>query len=184
MTHRFHSVLQRRSHAIWRGVIAFGLSLIFVPGAFAQKITVEFDQAVDFSKFKTFAIRDGQLRSPSPALNSELTKKRIEAEIERALTAKGLTKATGTTDLNVFYTLGSLRRMETETYPAGWRGRGTRVVRVPNTEGNLVIDLRDPTTRSLVWRGIATEEQSNPSKLADKLDDMVKKSIARYPPKK
>ena len=185
MTHTFHLVLQRRrQHTIWCGLIAFGLSLIFVRGAFAQRITTEFDQAVDFSKFKTFAIRDGQLRSPSPALNSELMKKRVESAIERALTAKGLTKATRNSDLNVFYTLGSLRRVETETYPAGWRGLGTRVARVPNTEGNLVIDLRDSTTRSLVWRGIATEEKPNPAKLAEKLDDMVKKSLAKYPPKK
>ena len=48
------------------------MSVILVPGAFAQRITTEFDAAVDFNKFKTFAIRDGQLRSPSPALNSEL----------------------------------------------------------------------------------------------------------------
>ena len=185
MTQTFHAVVQRRRHhTISRGVIAFGLSLFLVPGAFAQRITMEFDAGVDFSKFKTFAIRDGQLKSPSPALNSELTKKRLEAEIERALTARGLTKATGPSDLNVFYTMGSLRRMETETYPAGWRGLRTRVVRVPNTEGNLVIDLRAPTTRSLVWRGIATDEKSNPAKLAEKLDDMVKKAIAKYPPKK
>ena len=72
----------------------------------------------------------------------------------------------------------------TETYPAGWRGLGTRVAKVPYAEGNLVIDLRDPTTRSLVWRGIATEEQRNAAKLAGKLDDMVKKCIAKYPPKK
>jgi Domain of unknown function (DUF4136) len=185
MRHRFHPVLQRRrQHTIWQGVIAFGVSLIFVQSAFAQKITTEFDEAVNFSKFKTFAIRDGQLNSPSPALNSELTKKRLEAEIERALTARGLTKATGRSDLNVFFTLGSLRRVETETYPAGWRGLRTRVARVPYAEGTLVIDLRDPTTRSLVWRGIATEEKPTPAKLSDKLDDMVKKSIARYPPKK
>ena len=183
MTQTFHPVVQRRrQHTIWRGVIALGLIVILAPGAFAQRITTEFDAAVDFSKFKTFAIRDGQLKSPSPALNSELTKKRLEAEIERALTARGLTKATGPSDLNVFYTMGSLRRVETETYPAGWRG--TRVARVSNTEGNLVIDLRDPTTRSLVWRGIATEEKANPAKLAEKLDDMVKRAIAKYPPKK
>jgi hypothetical protein len=38
--------------AIWRGVIAFGLSVVFAPGAFAQKINIEFDEAVNFSKFK------------------------------------------------------------------------------------------------------------------------------------
>jgi hypothetical protein len=165
-------------------MIAIAMSVIAVPGAFAQKITTEFDETVDFSKFKTFAVRDGQLNSRSPALNSELTKKRIETELEQALTARGLTKATGQPDLNVFFTFGSLRRVETETYPAGWRGLRTRVARVPYAEGTLVIDLRDPTTRSLVWRGIASEEEPNPAKLSDKLDDMVKKAVARYPPKK
>jgi hypothetical protein len=167
-----------------RALIAFSLVVLVGPSAFAQKISTEFDQGVDFSQFKTFVIRDGRLNSRSPALNSELTKKRVETEIERALTARGLTKVTGRSDLNVFFTFGSLRRVETETYPAGWRGLGTRVARVPYSEGTLVIDLRDPTTRSLVWRGIATEKDPNPAKLSDKLDDMVKKAIARYPPKK
>jgi hypothetical protein len=174
----------RRTRRARSVILVFGLCAAFAPNAAAQKITTEFDEAVDFSRFKTFSIREGQLRSPSPALNSELTKKRIEAAIESALTAKGLTKAAGPSDLNVFYTMGSLRRVETETFPAGWRGRGTRVVRVPNTEGNLTIDLRDTATRSLVWRSVATAEKDTPADLAKKLDDMVKKSIAKYPPKK
>ena len=151
--------------------------------AWAQKITVEFDQAADFSKYKTFAIRDGQLNSRNPALNSELVKKRIEADITRQLTARGLEVTTGRSDLNVRYHFGSVRKAELETYPAGWRGFGTRVVRVPYTEGTLVIDLRDPSTRSLVWRGIASEEKSDGTKIEGKLDDMVRKSIEKYPPK-
>jgi hypothetical protein len=161
----------------------FILLLLTGLGAFAQKITVEFDQAVDFSKYKTFAIRDGQLNSKNPALNSELVKKRIDADIVRALTARGLTMASGRTDLNVRYHFGSARKSEIERYPAGWRGLGTRVVRVPYTEGTLVIDLRDPSSRSLVWRAIASEEKSDASKIEGKLEDMVGKSIEKYPPK-
>ena len=51
------------------------------------------------------------------------------------------------------------------------------------TEGTLVIDLRDPTTKSLVWRGIAVEDKSDPMKLQGRLDAMVKKAIEKYPPK-
>jgi hypothetical protein len=109
------------------------LTLLAALCAFAQKVTVEFDPAVDFTRYKTFAIRDGQLNSRSPA---------------------------------------------------GWRGLGTRVVRVPHMEGNLVLDLRDPATRSLVWRAIASEKSSDPRKIQSKLDDMVKKSLAKYPPKR
>jgi hypothetical protein len=159
------------------------LTLFAAVVAFAQKITVEFDQAADFTKYKTFAIRDGQLNSRNPALNSELVKKRIEADIERYLTARGLEVTSGRSDLNVRYHFGSVRKAELESYPAGWRGWGTRVVRVPYTEGTLVIDLRDPSTRSLVWRGIASEEKSDGSKIEGKLDDMVRKAIEKYPPK-
>jgi hypothetical protein len=71
-----------------------------------------------------------------------------------------------------------------EAYPAGWLGLGTRVVRVPFAEGTLVIDLRDPTTRSLVWRAISSEEKSDVLKIEGKLDNMVKKSLEKYPPKR
>ena len=160
------------------------VTLLAVPAARAQKISVEFDQAANFTKYKTFAVRDGQMNAKAPALNSELTKKNLQTEIENALTAKGLTKVTGPSDLNVLFQFGAARRVETEAYPAGWRGLGTRVARVPYNEGTLVIDLRDPTTRTLVWRGIASESESNPTKIAAKLDDMAKKAIAKYPPKK
>jgi hypothetical protein len=50
--------------------------------------------------------------------------------------------------------------------------------------GTLVIDLRDAETRSLVWRGVAMEDERDPVKLATRLDDMVRRTIARYPPKK
>ena len=152
--------------------------------SWAQKITIEFDQAADFSKYKTFAIRDGKLNSRNPALNSEIVQRKIEADIEQDLAAKGLTKTDGRADLNVRYTFGSARRTELESYPTGWRGWGTRVVRVPYNEGTLVLDLRDGDTRSLVWRGIASEEKRDASKIEGKLDDMVRKSIDKYPPKK
>jgi uncharacterized protein DUF4136 len=160
-----------------------GLLVVFALTAYGQKVNVEFDQSVDFTKFKTFAIRMGRLNSRNPALNSELVKKQIEADIQRSLTAKGLEMTTGKADLNVRYTVGSARRVETEAYPAGWRGWGTRIVRVPYAEGTLVIDLRDPASRSLVWRAIATDEQREAVKLQGKLDNMVKKSFDKYPPK-
>jgi len=164
------------------GVLVLGL--LATHGALAQKVTVEFDQSADFTKYKTFAIRNGELNSKNPALNSELVKKQIENDIEKGLVAKGLERADGRADLNVVYRFGSARKSEVETYPAGWYGMGTRVVRVPYAEGTLVIDLRDPSTKSLVWRGISSEDKSDATKIEGKVDDMVKKSLEKYPPKK
>jgi hypothetical protein len=162
----------------------FVMAVIAINQAAAQKVTVQFDQAADFSKYKTFAIRSGDLNSRNPALNSNLVKKRIDADIERYLTAKGLTETSQQPDINVVYRFGSARKVEVETYPAGWYGWGTRAIRVPYAEGTLVIDLRDTSTHSLVWRGIASEEKRDPNKIEGKLDDMVKKSLEKYPPKK
>jgi len=158
--------------------------LLLAPCAFAQKVTVEFDSTVDFSKYHTFLIRMGRLNSKNPALNNELVKKRLDMDIESGLTTRGLViSPTLKADLNVRYTMGTLRKVETEAYPAGWRGFGTRIVRVPYSEGTLVIDLRDPSTMSLVWRSIAREEKDDPNKIEGKLEDMVRKSIEKYPPR-
>jgi hypothetical protein len=57
------------------------------------------------------------------------------------------------------------------------------VVREPFAEGTLVIDLRDPTTHSLVWRARAEVEKRDAVKVEEKIDDMVRKSLRKYPPK-
>jgi hypothetical protein len=163
----------------------FLLALLAAAAAFAQKISVEFDPGAHFATYHTFAIRDGQLNSRNPRLNSELIRKRIEFDIQRDLTARGLAlvPGPGPADLEVHYTFGAARGMRPEAYPAGWRGWGTVIVREPFAEGTLVIDLRDPTSHSLVWRAIATVEKSNAEKVEGKIEDMVGKSLKKYPPK-
>jgi len=151
--------------------------------ALAQKITAEFDESVNFARFKTFAIRVSDVASKSPALNSELTRKRIETELERALVAKGLTRTTGRADLDVSFSLGADPGTKAERRLVTPRGGRARTVQVPDMQGTLVIDIKDPSTRELVWRGVAMADERDPAKLAARLDDMVKKTVAKYPRK-
>ena len=150
----------------------------------AQKVDIDFDESADFSKYKTFRIGDGQIKSKSPALNSDLTRKKIETEVRKRLIERGLSESSGKPDLNVMFWLGSLPRSEVDAFPAGRYGRGTRRTVTTFTEGTLVIDLRDTSKRELVWRAVAMEDKDNPSKIVDRIDEMVKKSIEKYPPKK
>jgi len=159
------------------------LTLLAAAGAFAQKVDVEFDPGGAFRTYHTFHIREGRLNSRNPEWNSELVKKRIAFDIEKELTAKHLYQVDGPADLNIVYTFGAMRRTQPEAFPAGWRGWGTRVVAVPYAEGTLVIDLRDAHTHSMVWRSIARVEKHDPHKVEEKIDDMVHKSIHKYPPK-
>ena len=78
------------------------LGLLFTCSACAQKIQIESDPAVDFARFKTFAIRDGQINSKNPSLSGELIQKRLDADIRKSLEAKGLAFVpSGPSDLNV-----------------------------------------------------------------------------------
>ncbi len=151
--------------------------------ALGQKIDVEYDHGSDFLHYRTFAIRQGEINSRNPALNSDLVRRNIEDSIRKHLTSRGLAETAGAADLNVRFSLGSVNRRDVEIYPAGWRWGAHRVV-APYTEGTLVIDLRDAHRRQLVWRGIAVEDKPNPAKIERHLDDMVRKTIGKYPPKK
>ncbi|HME09855.1 MAG TPA: DUF4136 domain-containing protein [Bryobacteraceae bacterium] len=147
----------------------------------AQKVHNEFDETIDFSQYKTFTIREGQLRSKNPSLNNELVRKKIDAELRRRLTEKGLLEVTEKPDLNVRYSLGAANHREVDVYPSGW---GTRRYVIHYTEGTLIIDLRDAKRRALVWRAIATEDKDSGAKVSEHLADMVKKAIEKYPPHK
>jgi hypothetical protein len=78
----------------------------------AQKIDVEFDETADFARYKTFHIVEGQLNAKAAALNSDLTRRKIENDIRMRLTEKGLMEVASQPDLNVRFTLGSARRKE------------------------------------------------------------------------
>jgi hypothetical protein len=152
--------------------------------AFAQKVSIEFDEAQNFSDYRTFAITKGSMNSKNPSLNNEIIQKKLEDDIRKYLSQRGLSESTGRADLNVRYSLGSGRRVDAEAYPAGWRGLGTRVVRRTYSEGTLILDLRDAKKHALVWRALSVEENSDPMKIKDHLSDMVRKSVDKYPPKK
>jgi len=168
-----------------RSLVLAAVVAAAVPGILrAQKVSIEADEATDFSKYKTFALRDGRLTARSPALNSELMKKRLETEIRTRLVERGLTEATGSADVNVFFIFASRPKAEVNAVPAGARGLATRRVTTEEFEGTLTIDLRDASKRALVFRTIAVEERDSPAKLAERADEMVKKALEKYPPKK
>jgi hypothetical protein len=55
------------------------LILLAAHSALAQKVVVELDEATDFSKYKIFAILDGQMHSKNRGRNSELVE--LSAEL-------------------------------------------------------------------------------------------------------
>ena len=164
--------------------LPFALTIfLIVPMLAADDRDVDYDQQADFSKFKTFVFREGQLTAKAPELNSPLVRKKIDEAIRAQLTAKGLREVQNQGDVVVTYRFGSVQRRDVQTFPAGRLGR-IRCERFRFTEGTLVVDLITREPRDLVWRGVYRDDESNPSKISDKLPNDIKKLFANYPPKK
>ncbi len=142
------------------------------------KITAKSDRAADFSHYKTFAICYGELDT-----SGDVLKKQVEAAIAGSLTARGLLMVSGKSDLDVHYYITTADKTKFVNLP-DFRGRGTHLEPVSYAEGTLVIALVDSATGALVWRVIAVEKKNDTRSLDAKLDDLVRKALEKYPPKK
>jgi hypothetical protein len=172
-------------------VITFGLSGIFVAGAFAQKITTEFDEGVDFSKFKTWSW--GQVDVPE----NPKAEKRIRDDIETQLAAKDWKKTDEGPGDAVVSVHGVVK--DTDNYDVlysgwapGWNWTGVGVgsgvgttVQSKVRSGTLVLDIFDAASKSLVWRGTAEGTLGPPSEVEanlKKVDQAIEKLLKRFPP--
>jgi hypothetical protein len=55
---------------------------------------------------------------------------------------------------------------------------------VASKEGTLIVDMSDPNTKQLIWRGVGQDTLSNkPSKNEQKLEKAVEKMFKNIPPK-
>jgi hypothetical protein len=166
------------------------LVLLAASAAWAQKVDVDFNSSVDFSKFKTYA----WLESKHPAKG--LWPQRITDGVDKQLQAKGLKKVTmdDHPDLEVVYNSGIKERTTVEGYDYGypygpwWGWGGPRSVTYQtyvDKEATLAVDLVRTEAKELVWRGVARDTLSdNSDKNQKKLDKAVEKMFKKYPPKK
>jgi len=164
--------------------------VLFCTAAHAQKITVEYDKAMDFSKYKTYAI-DPVDNAPRPMLRLM-----IQAAVQDDLGKRGLTKVEGNPDLYV-QMYGAVDTDFTAHYHDPYYGGGippsnTRYMvwhSIPGTvtsvtipKGTLMIDLLDVNKMELVWRGIAKQKLSDQKeKLIDQVNIAVEKMFQQYP---
>jgi hypothetical protein len=174
-----------------------GFLLFLLGTAFGQDVRYNFDKDTDFSKFKTYkwvAIKGAQKVD-------DLVDKQIKESIDAELAKKGLQKVEGE-DANLFVAyqpaLGTEKEFTSYNsdwgYGGGW-GRGgwygpsggittgqTSTIYV----GTLAVDMYDPTTKQLVWRGTASktlDPKAKPDKRQKNLTKAVAKLLKNYPPK-
>lgn len=161
------------------------------------KVTTDYDHAINFSEYKTFAVYD--LRAQEGQVN-QLNVDRVAKAIRNEMLAKGFTESSNP-DLKVnavsilknktsvsantnFYGYGGMYR------PYGYWGGGAMMGGANTTfdtydyvDGSLVIDIVSTKTDKLVWQGIGNAEiDSKPDNPEEFINGAIKKILTGFPP--
>jgi hypothetical protein len=147
---------------------------------FAQKILIDSDKSANFSKFKTYAWKAGT-PAPNPLMND-----RIIAAIDMQMAAKGLLKVDVEKMPDLIVVYHAAVQYETQLTTMGWYygGMGTTYVdKIP--VGTLLVEMGDPSTKKMVWRGTGSDTVSEkPEKIEKKINQVVEKMFKKFPPEK
>ena len=159
-------------------ITALAIAALTAGVAYAQHVTTDSDPAAPFATYKTYAW------TPGTAADVSLTEQRIHDGVNAQLQGKGMTQVDS--NPNVFVathvTTHAVPQVIADGFGPWGFGGGMATVQT-YTEGSLIVDLYDATTRKMVWRGVATATvSSKPEKNAEKIDKSLMKMFARYPP--
>lgn len=176
--------------------ILITISLLLLLGACSSiKVTYDFDNTADFSKYKTYAFTEDAKNFPI----QELDRTRILNAIDKEMAAKGFTKSENPDvliDLQV-----KLEQKQTATatntggyyggpYRYGWGAGygGTTHINVENyVDGTLFVNMVDKSSEKLVWQGRGTktlEDHPSPEKKEKNITYGIQQIFTKYPPKK
>jgi hypothetical protein len=159
---------------------------LFAVPALAQKVHVDWDHKVDFSKFNTYAWAKGEGAAKNP-LNEERARNAIEAELAK----KGKQKVDANPEMYVVMhaVYDQQTTLNTTGYGYGygpyWRGGGgmSTTTAYTYTIGTMIVDMYDAKTKHLLWRGTGSDTLSDkPEKNEKKIYSGVQKMFQKFPP--
>ena len=159
-------------------ITALALAALTAGVVYAQHVTTDSDPAAPFATYKTYAW------TPGTASDVSLTEQRIHNGVNAQLQGKGMTQVES--NPNVFVathvTTHTVPQVMADGFGPWGFGGGMATVQT-YTEGSLIVDLYDASTKKMVWRGVATATvSSKPEKNAAKIDKSLMKMFERYPP--
>jgi len=174
--------------------LIFLLALVAMP-AMAQKVTIDYAHDFDFEAIKTFQYVDTK---ESDVKGNAIMAQRVEDMIKKELREGGGTEVSENPDIYVTYHFTSQENTSYNTtsmgyggyggYYGGWGGWGgmggmgtSTTYATTYTEGTLIIDLYDPESKKLVWRGTGTVTvKDKPEKQVKQVDKILTKIGAKW----
>lgn len=168
----------------------------------SMAVTTDYDPQADFTKLKTYRWMPRDVKTGDPRIDDNtLLETRVVDATDQVLSAKGYRRLgpEGTPD----FLIGWFATLDTKTdttvinnyyhYPSGgWYPNAPMAWGAPSTyvyqyeEGTLILDIVDPATKALLWRGSARDEvhfSDSPGRKEKHLKEALDRLFAKFPPK-
>ncbi|MCM3871859.1 MAG: DUF4136 domain-containing protein [Pyrinomonadaceae bacterium] len=159
--------------------------VVLATSTYGQKVTIQSDKSVDFSKFKTYSwSKDIRARNP-------LVAQQIQDAVEQEFASRGFTKVEGEGDLRVVFAAAIDFDLQVAYGNYGNAAGNPLQTGIPSfgqawdvTKGMLVVDVFDTSSNNSLWRAVAKDTlSSGPSgdmlKDAKKVEKTVKKAVTK-----
>lgn len=166
-------------------VAVVAAALLTASCAYNLKVNTDYDQTISFTRYRTFAIREGS------SAGNPLMEQRIRAAVQAALAAKGWAEAPdGEGDASVVTHTATETKRSIHTFYDGWGGwrwhwygGASRTVVDEYEVGTLVVDIFDARTKQAIWRGVASSVTSEtPDRNERNVQEAVTKMFRTFPP--
>jgi hypothetical protein len=170
-------------------IIVIALALSVLMGCSSIKVTYDYDQSRDFSRYKTYAwltnnvlidVEDGlmYLRLPGDE---------VRAHVNTELEDKGFVLERRIPQFLILVYLGLKEQVEVTDKGGKNYGKGKLKVEVEvRPEGAVYMDIIDAQSFDLIWRGTAikeTEDEPTEEKMRKNIRKALDKLIDGFPPK-
>jgi len=197
-------VMKARQLVNKKGYLVALLSLV-LSACSTVKVSTDYDQSADFTALKGFnwLPESVKVEKENAYLNNRIMDVRITKAIDKQLVAQDFSFSTAP-DFYVNYSITSEKKTNIRTYDnysgygpswgwgVGYGHRGMSLNAHTETrideyqQGSLVVDVIDPTSLELIWRGIGSKrlpESTDAAEMDKLVADVVKSILSKFPPK-
>jgi hypothetical protein len=181
------------------------VSSLAIAGCSTMEVSYDYDPKAKFSGLNTYDwLDEPQKPTGDPRIDDNtILKSRVQTAVDTALAARGFRKVSSDPDFLVAYHVSLDRQQSVQTlnsyygYSPGWGyGYGASYrpgywAGAPETyvyeyeEGTLILDVVDPKSKELMWRGSAQDEvnfKSTPEKAQAQINEAVNGMLEHFPP--
>jgi hypothetical protein len=175
-------------------LLAAVAAMVWASCGFILKVKSSYDPKADFAALHTYTWLPKKMTAPrDPRVDNEIVNAKVHDSANGVLAQKGYTQVSGGVqpDFLISYHVTTADVPGDDNIPNYWgyypiwQG-GIGFYQAPVENGTLVIDIIDPKTHYLLWRGTGERqlvENDSPSDRIHRLEKGVREIIEQFPPK-